>query len=379
MHDTYDYIIVGSGFYGAVIAERIASDLNKKVLVLEKNYHIGGNCYSEVHAETGIEYHKYGTHIFHTSNPRVYNFIKRFCDFNGYYHQVLTTFKDKVFQMPINLETINSFFNVNLKPFEVESFLKQKIEAAAIGEPKNFEEAALKSIGKELYEAFIKGYTQKQWEKDPKELPASIIKRLPVRKNYNESYFFDTWQGIPINGYTDIFTKMLNHKNITIQLNTDFFDVRNEIPENTKVVYTGPIDKYFDYCFGRLEWRSLRFEQEVENVDDYQGTSVMNYAEAEVPFTRIHEPKHLHVEREVFTFPKTLLIKEYSLENNDDPYYPISDEANKAILAKYQDKAAGFKDLIIGGRLGDYKYYDMHHTIEKALLTYSHKIGNEKN
>jgi UDP-galactopyranose mutase len=379
MHDTYDYIIVGSGFYGAVIAERIASDLNKKVLVLEKNYHIGGNCYSEVHAETGIEYHKYGTHIFHTSNPRVYNFIKRFCDFNGYYHQVLTTFKDKVFQMPINLETINSFFNVNLKPFEVESFLKQKIEAAAIGEPKNFEEAALKSIGKELYEAFIKGYTQKQWEKDPKELPASIIKRLPVRKNYNESYFFDTWQGIPINGYTDIFTKMLNHKNITVQLNTDFFDVRNEIPENTKVVYTGPIDKYFDYCFGRLEWRSLRFEQEVENVDDYQGTSVMNYAEAEVPFTRIHEPKHLHVEREVFTFPKTLLIKEYSLENNDDPYYPISDEANKAILAKYQDKAAGFKDLIIGGRLGDYKYYDMHHTIEKALLTYSHKIGNEKN
>jgi len=379
MLDTYDFIIVGSGFYGAVMAERIASDLNKKVLVLEKNCHIGGNCYSEVHAETGIEYHKYGTHIFHTSIPKVYNYIKRFCDFNGYYHQVLTTFKDKVFQMPINLETINSFFNINLKPFEVESFLKQKIEAAAIGEPKNFEEAALNSIGKELYDAFIKGYTQKQWERDPKELPASIIKRLPVRKNYNESYFFDTWQGIPNNDYTDIFTKMLNHKNITVQLNTDFFDVRNEISDDAKIVYTGPIDKYFDYCFGRLEWRSLRFEQEVENVDDYQGTSVMNYAEAEIPFTRIHEPKHLHIDREVFTLPKTLLLKEYSLKNNDDPYYPISDEANKAILAKYQDKAAKYKNLIIGGRLGDYKYYDMHQTIQKALDTYSQKIRNGKN
>lgn len=376
MLDTFDYIIVGSGFYGAVIAERIASDLNKKVLVLEKNYHIGGNCYSEVHAETGIEYHKYGTHIFHTSNPRVYNYIKRFCDFNGYYHQVLTTYKDKVFQMPINLETINGFFNLNLKPFEVESFLKQKTEEAAIGEPENFEEAALNSIGKELYEAFIKGYTQKQWGRDPKELPASIIKRLPVRKNYNESYFFDTWQGIPTHEYTDIFTKMLNHKNIKVQLNTDFFDLRNEISADAKIVYSGPIDKYFDYCFGRLEWRSLRFEQEVENVDDYQGTSVMNYAEAEIPFTRIHEPKHLHVDREVFTHPKTLLIKEYSLTNNDDPYYPISDEANKAILAKYQDKASKFKNLIVGGRLGDYKYYDMHHTIEKALDTYSQKIKN---
>ena len=349
MLDTYDYIIIGSEFYVAVIAERIASDLNKKVLVLEKNYHVGGNCYSEVHAETGIEYHKYGTHIFHTSNPKVYNYIKRFCDFNGYYHQVLTTLAGKVFQMPINLETINSFFNVNLKPYEVEGFLKQKIEAEAIGEPKNFEEAALKSIGKELYEAFIKGYTQKQWERDPKELPASIIKRLPVRKNYNESYFFDTWQGIPINDYTDIFTKMLNHKNITVQLNTDFFDVRNEISDDAIIVYTGPIDKYFDYCFGRLEWRSLRFEQEVENVDDYQGTSVMNYAEAEIPYTRIHEPKHLHVDREVFTLPKTLLIKEYSLKNNDDPYYPISDQANKAILAKYQDKAAGVKILLLVG------------------------------
>jgi len=379
MLDTCDYIIVGSGFYGAVIAERIASDLNKKVLVLEKNYHIGGNCYSEVHAETGIEYHKYGTHIFHTSNPRVYNYIKRFCDFNGYYHQVLTTYKDKVFQMPINLETINGFFNLNLKPFEVESFLKQKIEEAAIGEPKNFEEAALNSIGKELYDAFIKGYTQKQWGRDPKELPASIIKRLPVRKNYNESYFFDTWQGIPTNDYTDIFTKMLNHKNIKVQLNTDFFDVRNEISDDAKIVYSGPIDKYFDYCFGRLEWRSLRFEQEVENVDDYQGTSVMNYAEAEIPFTRIHEPKHLHVDREVFTLPKSLLIKEYSLTNNDDPYYPISDEANKTILTKYQDKAAKFKNLIVGGRLGDYKYYDMHHTIEKALDTYSQKIRDGKN
>ncbi len=373
----YDYLIIGSGFYGAVIAERIANNLHKKVLIVEKNYHISGNCYSEKDPQTGIEYHKYGTHIFHTSNPEVYEYITRFCDFNAYYHQVLTMHKNKVYQMPINLETINSYFNTNLKPFEVKEFIQQKIRENPPGREDNFENAAIKSIGKELYEAFIKGYTQKQWGKEPHLLPSSIIKRLPVRTNYNESYFFDHWQGIPIKEFTNIFTQMLDHENITILLNTDYFSIRHEIPEYIKTIYTGPIDKYFDYCYGQLDWRSLRFEHEIIPFEDFQGTSVMNYADPEILYTRIHEPRHLHAERD-YTKSHTLIIKEYSLSDNNNPYYPISDEHNKKILKKYQEKAATLEKVIIGGRLGDYKYYDMHHTIEKALYTYNTRIKNEQ-
>jgi UDP-galactopyranose mutase len=201
---------------------------------------------------------------------------------------------------------------------------------------------------------------------------------LPIRKNYNESYFFDTWQGIPENGYTAIFKQMLSHKNISLLLNTDYFDIREQISSDAKVIYTGPIDKYFDYCYGKLKWRSLRFENEIIPVADYQGTSVMNYADIEIPYTRIHEPKHLHADRDVFSQNKTLVIKEYSLQDDENPYYPISDHDDKEILKKYQAKAATLSNVIIGGRLGDYSYYDMHHTIEKALSIYTNKIKNGK-
>lgn len=378
MYENADYIIIGSGFFGAVIAERIANEMQKKVLVVDKNYHIGGNCYSETDTETGIEYHKYGTHIFHTSNKEVDAYLKQYCGFNSYYHQVLTTHRDKVYQMPINLETINSFFNTNLRPYQVDEFLYNRNKENISDPPANFEEFAILNIGRELYEAFIKGYTQKQWGVAPHLLPASIIKRLPIRKNYNESYFFDTWQGIPENGYTAIFKQMLSHKNISLLLNTDYFDIREQISSDAKVIYTGPIDKYFDYCYGKLKWRSLRFENEIIPVADYQGTSVMNYADIEIPYTRIHEPKHLHADRDVFSQNKTLVIKEYSLQDDENPYYPISDHDDKEILKKYQAKAATLSNVIIGGRLGDYSYYDMHHTIEKALSIYTNKIKNGK-
>jgi UDP-galactopyranose mutase len=371
----YKYVIVGSGFYGSVIAERIANDLKQNVLVIDKNPHIGGKCYSEVDKSTGIEYHKYGTHIFHTSNKVVWHYIQNFTEFNSYYHQVLTTHKNRVYQMPINLETINSYFNVNLKPFEVEKFMKKKCTQHK--NPASFEEFATNSIGLELYNAFIKGYTQKQWETDPRNLPAAIIKRLPVRSNYNESYFFDRWQGIPLNGYTAIFNKILTNERIKVLLNTNFSDIAPEIHNNAIIIYSGAIDEFFNYKYGKLDWRSLNYEQEVKNVVDFQGTSVMNYADIEIPYTRIHEYKHLHPERDTYLANKTLIVKEYSCNNPDDPVYPINDDKNNRIFILYRDDALKMNKLVIGGRLGDYKYYDMDKTIEKALQTYENIIKHD--
>lgn len=370
----YKYVIVGSGFFGAVIAERIANDLGETVLVIEKRSHIGGNCFSRNDDETGIHYHEYGTHIFHTSNEQVWEYINRFTAFNSYFHQVLTTWKGKVYQMPINLETINSFYNVNLKPFEVDAFLKAEIAKENIGTPRNFEEKAVSMIGRPLYEAFIKGYTMKQWQKDPKDMPESVLNRLPFRKNYNESYYYSKYQGIPLNGYTAIFEKMLAHKNIRVVLDTDFFDLRDRIPEETPIIYSGPIDRFFDYRHGKLDWRTLRFEFERPGVEDFQGTSVMNYAEQSVPFTRIHEPRHLHPENK-YPEDRTLIIKEYSLmDDGRNPYYPISDARNQDIIKKYKAEAEKLPNVHISGRLGDYKYYDMHQTIEHALDTYYKKL-----
>ncbi len=368
----FKFVIVGAGFFGSVIAERIANDLKENVLVIDKNQHIGGKCYSETDALTGIEYHKYGTHIFHTSNKPVWQYIQRFTEFNGYYHQVLTTYNNKVYQMPINLETINSFFNINLKPFEVGDFIKEKCTRHK--NPANFEEVATNSIGFELYDAFIKGYTQKQWQTDPKNLPSSIIKRLPVRSNYNESYFFDTWQGIPLEGYTSIFKKMLDNKKIKVLLNTNYYDIVKEISENATIIYSGAIDQYFNYKYGKLDWLSLKFEHEVKNVVDFQGTSVMNYANIDIPYTRIHEYKHLHPERETYLINKTLIVREYSCKNTKDPIYPINNSQNNKAYYLYKEESRKLKKVIFGGRLGDYKYYDMDKTIEKALLTYKNYI-----
>lgn len=374
----FKYIIVGSGFFGSVMAERIANDLQESVLVIEKRNHIGGNCYSKRDPETGIEYHAYGTHIFHTSDDKVWNYINRFTEFNSYRHQVLSTYKNKVYQLPINLETINSFYDVNLKPFEVDDFLAKEIAKSELaGEPDNFEDKAISMMGRPLYEAFFRGYTLKQWNKDPKEMPASILTRLPFRKNYNESYYDSKWQGIPLNGYTHIFKQLLRNPRIELKLNLDFFEIKDLISPDTTLIYSGPLDRYYEYKYGKLEWRSLRFEHEIKEVGDYQGTSVMNYPEQSIPFTRIHEARHLHPERSYHP-EKSLIIREYSLmDNGENPYYPINDLRNQRLVKLYRAEAEKEEKLIISGRLGDYKYYDMDATIARALEVYESQIKSK--
>jgi len=362
----YSYVIVGSGLLGAVTAERIANQLDQPVLVIEKRGHIGGNCYSAVDPATGIEYHAYGTHIFHTSNEKVWNYIRRFIHFNTYRHKVLSSYKDSIYPFPINLATINQFFEKNLKPFEVEEFMNTLREPVS-GAPANFEEQAISLLGRRLYEAFFKFYTLKQWQVDPRRLPPAIFNRLPFRTNYDDNYFFDRWQGIPEKGYTHLFERLLANRKIKVLLNTDFFDIRHQLKKNACLVYSGPIDRFFDYKFGKLSWRTLRFEQETIHKEDYQGNAVINFPEAEIPYTRIHEPRHLHPEKE---YPKdrTIIFREYSLaDQGDNPYYPIASAENQRLLALYKEEAAKLKNVFISGRLGDYKYYDMHQTIDRAL------------
>jgi UDP-galactopyranose mutase len=368
------YLVVGSGFYGSVIAERIANDMDESVVVIDKRGHIGGNCFSEIDYETGIEYHKYGTHIFHTSIKNVWDYINRFTEFNGYRHQVLSSYKGRIYQMPINLETINSFYGLNLRPFEVAGFLKSEIDSESIGVTRNLEEKAISQIGRPLYEAFIKGYTEKQWQKDPRFLPASIIERLPLRYNYNESYFFDPWQGIPTDGYTAIFKRLLSNKKIENFTNTDYFSIKDEIPSSCLTVYSGAIDRFFNYEYGALEWRTLEFKNRIIEVEDFQGTSVINYPEITVPYIRVHEPRHLHIERP-YSKEKTLVIYEYpKIDLKDNYLYPVNTSKNQNKLKKYIDRANSMKNVIIGGRLGNYQYYDMDRVIDLALKTYEDKI-----
>ena len=311
-----DFLIVGSGFYGSVLAERIASILKKKVLVIDKRDHIGGNCYSEFDKLTNIEYHKYGTHIFHTSNKKIWDYINKFTKFNNYRHQVLTNHRNKIYQMPINLETINSFFNKNLNPDGAEKFLKQLTKNKKKWNPKNFEEKAISQIGEKLYNAFIKNYTTKQWGINPKKLPSSIFNRLPIRFSYNEDYFNNSdYQGIPLDGYTKIFDNLLDNKKITTILNSDYFKIREKINVKYSTIYTGPIDKFFNYKLGILDWRSVKFKKTILNCNDYQGNSVINYPDLKFKYTRIHEPKHLHTERR-YQSGKTLIIKEFSYQDH---------------------------------------------------------------
>jgi UDP-galactopyranose mutase len=373
-----EYVVVGAGIFGSVLAERIAVELGKRVTVIEKRPYAGGCCYSETDADTGIECHKYGTHIFHTSNPEVWQYVNRFAAFNGYRHRVLASHKGKIYRMPINLDTINSFYNTNFSPSEAGRFLKS--EAAKSGphpcpsDPSNFEEKALSAIGKPLYEAFFKGYTQKQWQKEPKNLPASIFERIPIRVNYDDNYFFDLWQGVPESGYAAMFNKLLSHGNIRLYTGVDFFDIRNDLPPEATLIYTGRIDQYFDFCYGSLEWRGLRFEKETIAESDYQGTAVVNYTDLDVPFTRIHEPRHLHPERK-YPADKTLIIREYPADNG--AYYPIDDSANRLLYGTYTLLAQNQKNVYFGGRLGGYRYMDMHHTVAAALELFG-RIKNGK-
>jgi UDP-galactopyranose mutase len=378
--DGYDLVVVGSGFFGLTIAERAASELDKRVLVLERRHHIGGNAYSEPEPETGIEVHVYGAHLFHTSNERVWEYANRFTGFTGYQHRVFTIFRGRVYPMPINLGTICEYYGEYLTPDQARLRVKEQADEIDTRDAGNLEEKAISLVGRPLYEAFIKGYTAKQWQTDPRELPAQVITRLPVRYTFNNRYFNDTYEGLPTDGYTAWLTRMADHPNIDVRLNTDYFDVRNDIPVRTLTVYTGPLDRYFDYCEGELGWRTLDFEQEVlSDCGDFQGTSVMNYADEDIPYTRILEFRHFYPERD-YPADKTVITREYSrfAKSGDEPYYPINTAEDRAKLEKYRELArreATERAVVFGGRLGTYKYLDMHMAIGSALTTFDNKIA----
>jgi UDP-galactopyranose mutase len=372
--DGLKYLVVGAGFYGAVVAERIAEVLGKRVLVIDKRKHIGGNSYSEIDSRTGVEVHNYGSHIFHSKDVRVWEYLNLFCKFNNYRHRVLTKHLDEVYSMPMNLMTINKFYEKRFTPGEAKEFVESEIKKFHIDHPANFEEKGISLIGKPLYEAFIKGYSTKQWQKNLTELPESIINRLPVRYSYNDRYFSDPYEGIPIDGYGTLFENLLGHKNIETELGVDYFDIKDKIPKDCVVIYSGPIDRYFEYQYGQLGWRTLRFESEALDIDDFQGTTVMNYADESTPFTRIHEFKHYHPEREFN--PKTTIFREFSqfAKKGEDPYYPIGSDSDKLTYQKYLAASKNEKNVIFGGRLGGYVYLDMDQVVTMALNHFKTKI-----
>ena len=374
--DNIDLLVVGAGFFGATIAERVANELGKRVLVIDRRDHIGGNAYSETEPETGIEVHRYGAHLFHTQSETVWNYVNRFSAFTDYRHRVFSSYRDRVYPMPINLATICQFFEKRFSPDEARALIAGQAAELKGAEPKNLEEKAISLIGRPLYEAFIRGYTAKQWQTDPRDLSASIITRLPVRYNFDNRYFNDRYEGLPVDGYAAIFKRMLDNENIRIAFNTDFFQIRDRLPKGVPVIYTGPIDRYFDYAEGELKWRTLDFERSVEPTGDFQGTSVMNYADEDVPFTRILEFRHLHPER-TYQQEKTVIVREYSrfARREDEPYYPVDTPADKKLFLAYKARANAETDVYFGGRLGTYRYLDMHQAIGAALKAYENVIG----
>ena len=371
---TYDLIVVGSGFFGLTVAEQAASELGKRVLVVEKRNHIGGNAYSEKEPETGIEVHKYGAHLFHTSNERVWEYVNRFTSFTDYQHRVFAMHDGTAYQFPMGLGLINQFFGKYYSPDEARKLIEEQREGRDPAEATNLEERGIALIGKPLYEAFVKHYTAKQWQTDPTELPPEIISRLPVRYTFNNRYFNDKYEGLPVDGYAAWLENMADHELIDVRLDTDWFDIRDEFT-GIPVVYTGPLDRYFDYAEGHLGWRTLDFEQEVLDTGDFQGTSVMNYNDADVPYTRIHEFRHFHPERD-YTKDATVIMREYSRFANkgDEPYYPVNTSVDREKLLAYRDLAKGENNVLFGGRLGTYKYLDMHMAIGAALSMFDNKI-----
>ena len=367
---SHDVLVVGAGLWGCVVARELA-EAGNRVLVLEARTLPGGNARSAIDPKTGIECHCYGAHIFHTSDEEVWTYANRFATFTDYRHTVLTEHAGKVYFMPLGLALINAFYGKNLRPDEVPAFIASEIAKSGLsGEPKNLEEQAISLIGRPLYEAFIKGYTQKQWNADPKTLPSFIIRRLPVRTNYNTGYFNDPHQGVPRDGYFSLFAALLNHPGIEVRYGIDYLAIRDAFPAELPVFYSGPIDAYFGFRHGALPWRGLRFEWEVKPVRDWQGTTVMNYADLDVPYTRIHEFKHFHPERkEVYASEQTIICREYPADwkVGDIPYYPVNTDASAALLARYQEEAKALPNVIFGGRLGEYKYYDMDKVIRRAL------------
>ncbi|QIG44053.1 UDP-galactopyranose mutase [Nocardioides anomalus] len=372
-----DLVVVGSGFFGLTVAERCASELGLRVLVLERRHHLGGNAYSEVDPETGVEVHKYGAHLFHTSNEKVWAYVNRFTAFTDYKHRVFGKYQGQVYSLPMNLGLINQFFGKSHTPQEARELIASQASEIATEDATNLEEKAISLIGRPLYEAFIKGYTAKQWQTDPTELSADIITRLPVRYTFENRWFSDTHEGLPVDGYTAWLTRMADHPNIEVRLETDFFDVREEYVGKVPIVYTGPVDEYFGHAEGRLSWRTVDLEESVEDVDDFQGTGVVNYNDQEVPFTRIIEFKHFHPERVKTHLPgKTVIVHEYSrsAQEGDEPYYPINTAEDRATLLKYRARAEQEPMVLFGGRLGTYQYLDMHMAIGSALSMYENKL-----
>jgi UDP-galactopyranose mutase len=377
-----DLLIVGSGFFGLTIAERAAA-AGREVTVIDRRHHIGGNAYSEDEPETGIEVHRYGAHLFHTSNPTVWEYVNRFTDFTRYTHRVYTTHRGVVYPLPINLGTINQFFSAAFSPDEARRLVASHAGESDAKRAVNLEERAIGLIGRPLYEAFIRGYTAKQWQTDPTALPAEIISRLPVRYTYDNRYFNDTWEGLPVDGYTAWLERMADHPKIQVRLSTDFFDTSQPLNKTATVgqvpiVYTGPIDRYFDYAAGALSWRTLDFAQEVVETGDFQGTSVMNFADPDVPFTRILEFKHFHPER-ADRYPKdrTVVVREYSrfATRGDEPYYPVNTPEDRAGLLAYREMAGAEPSVHFGGRLGTYQYLDMHMAIGSALSLWNNHLA----
>ena len=364
----YDYLVVGSGLYGAVFAKE-ATDRGKKVLVIDKRPNVAGNIYTE--KVEGIHVHKYGAHIFHTNDTKVWKYITRFAEFNRFTNSPVANYRGELYSLPFNMYTFNKMWGV-VTPEEAAAKIEEQKKEACITEPKNLEEQAISLVGRDIFEKLIKGYTEKQWGRDCKDLPAFIIKRLPVRFTYDNNYFNDRFQGIPMGGYTKIVEKMLD--GIDVKTNTDYFSFIKENPDIAeKTVFTGMIDEYFDYKLGALEYRSVRFETEVLNTDNYQGNAVVNYTEREVPYTRIIEHKHF----EFGTQEKTVISREYSSEWSVgmEPYYPVNNEQNNTLFEKYRELAEKESNVIFGGRLGNYKYYDMDKVIEVALEMCEKELG----
>ncbi|MDG2941712.1 UDP-galactopyranose mutase [Exercitatus varius] len=369
----YDYLVVGAGLFGAVFAREAALE-GKKVKVIEKRNHIAGNIYTK--EVEGIQVHEYGAHIFHTSDKEIWDYVNQFAVFNRYTNTPIANYKGEIYNLPFNMNTFNKLWGV-VTPAEALAKINEQRQVLNGKEPENLEEQAISLVGTDIYKKLIKEYTEKQWGKACTELPAFIIKRLPVRLTYDNNYFNDTYQGIPIGGYTQIVEKMLDHENIDVETNVDFFVKKQEyLTAYPKIVFTGMIDEFFDYQLGELEYRSLRFETETLDMENYQGNAVVNYTDSETPYTRIIEHKHF----EFGTQPKTIITKEHSKtwQKGDEPYYPVNNEENNRLYEQYTKLADEQKNVIFGGRLGMYRYFDMHQVIAVALKCVREELNKEE-
>ncbi|MBU7449246.1 UDP-galactopyranose mutase [Lactiplantibacillus pentosus] len=370
----YDYLVVGAGLFGAVFAHEAALR-GKHVKVIEKREHIAGNIYTK--EVDGIQVHQYGAHIFHTSDKQIWEYVNQFAEFNRYTNSPVANYKGHMYNLPFNMNTFSELWGVRT-PAEAQAKIQEQKDAAKLsGEPKNLEEQAISLIGTDIYEKLIKDYTEKQWGQKATDLPAFIIRRLPVRYTYDNNYFNDTYQGIPIGGYTQIVEKMLDHPEIDVETGVDFFANKNQyLADFPKIIFTGMIDQYFNYQLGELEYRSLRFETEERDVDNYQGNAVINYTDVETPYTRIIEHKHFEFGKG--DKGKTIITREYpaNWKRGDEPYYPVNNTRNNTLYKQYAELAKQEGNVIFGGRLGQYRYYDMHQVIHAALVTVKQELSN---